>query len=101
MNDTEYIPAPVDLSDVALPDELVSLTETIARNTHEVWSQKRMDEGWRYGKVRSDARKRHPNLVPYEQLSEADKDYDRATALGAIKLIVKLGYSIEPPRTEA
>ena len=92
-----YIPAPVSLDDVMLPDALIRLTETIARNTHEVWSAKRLEEGWRYGKRRNDALKIHPNLVPYEQLSEADREYDRATALNAIKLLVKLGYSIDPP----
>ena len=95
-----YTPEPVALDDVVLPDALAGLTETIARNTHEVWSQKRMEEGWRYGASRDDARKLHPNLVPYEQLSEADKDYDRATALNAIRLLVKLGYSIVPPPEE-
>ena len=99
-NDTHYIPNPADLSDVILPEGLVRLTETIARNTHEVWSKKRMDEGWRYGSFRSEARKLHPNLIPYECLPEADKEYDRATALNAIKLLVKLGYSIESPSSE-
>ena len=100
MAEKKYIPAPVVLDDVTLPDALAGLTETIARNTHEVWSQKRMEEGWRYGASRDDARKLHPNLVPYEQLSEADKEYDRATALNAIRLLVKLGYSIVPPPEE-
>ena len=44
---------------------------------------------------RDDARKEHPNLVPYEELSEADKDYDRATAMETIKAILSLGYRIE------
>lgn len=92
-----YVPAPVTLDDVTLPDALLQLTETIARNTHEVWSAKRLAEGWRYGKRRNDVSKRHPNLIPYEQLSEADREYDRATALNAIRLLVKLGYSIVPP----
>ena len=96
-----YRPAPVDTGDVVLPGSLLSLTEVIARNTHEVWASKRMEEGWRYGAERNDAKKLHPNLVPYEALAEEDKESDRATALNAIRLMVKLGYSISTPDTEA
>ena len=90
-----YKPAPADLSDVALPESLTALTEVIAENTHEVWSANRMAEGWSWGPVRDDIKLRHPNLLPYSELSEADKDYDRATAMNAIKLIVKLGFKID------
>ena len=92
-----YVPRPVDLDAVVLPASLTALTEIIARNTHEVWSRKRFSEGWTYGEKRDDAARHHPNLIPYEQLTEEDKDYDRATAMNAIKLIVALGYSIVPP----
>lgn len=92
-----YKPEPLDLEGVALPESLLLLTETIARNTHEVWAARRMAEGWRYGAKRDDARRLHPNLVPYELLSEEDKDYDRATAMNAIRLMVRLGYAITSP----
>lgn len=90
-----YTPAPLDLSDVILPDGLNELTEAIAENTHEVWSKGRMDEGWSYGPKRDDQAKTHPDLLPYSALTEGEKAYDRATAISAIKLIVKLGYKIE------
>ena len=90
-----YHPAPLDLSDVTLPESLVELTEAIAENTHEIWSEGRMREGWTYGPVRDDKKLKHPDLVPYSDLSEGEKEYDRATAMNAIKLIVKLGYKIE------
>ncbi|MBO4416946.1 MAG: Ryanodine receptor Ryr [Bacteroidales bacterium] len=95
-----YIPAPVDTSDVALPSSLLDLTEVISRNTHEVWARKRIDEGWRYGAQRDEENKLHPNLIPYEELSEEDKEYDRLTAMNAIRLMVKLGYSIVTPYDE-
>ncbi|MBO4761043.1 MAG: Ryanodine receptor Ryr [Bacteroidales bacterium] len=90
-----YKPAPADLSDVTLPASLTELTEEIAENTHEVWSANRMAEGWTWGPVRDDAKLQHPNLLPYSELAEADKDYDRATAMNAIKLIVKMGFKID------
>lgn len=92
-----YVPRPADLDAVDLPAPLTALTEIIARNTHEVWAMKRISEGWTYGATRDDAGKRHPNLIPYEFLTEEDKDYDRATAMNAIRLMVSLGYSIVPP----
>ena len=90
-----YKPAPIDISDIALPESLTELTEAIAENTHEVWSQNRLKEGWSYGPSRDDANLKHPDLLPYSDLTESEKEYDRATAMNALKLIVKLGYRIE------
>ena len=53
-----------------------------------------MAEGWTWGKERNDALKRHPCLVPYGELPESEKDYDRNTALETLKLIQKLGFVI-------
>jgi hypothetical protein len=93
-----YRPAPVDTARVTLTRELLNLGEVLATNVHEVWSQQRLAEGWRYGLERNDARKEHPDLLPYEQLTEGEKEYDRSTAIGVIRLILVLGYRIEPPQ---
>jgi hypothetical protein len=92
-----YQPRPVDTSQVELPEELHALLEMLAANTHEQWAKQRMAEGWVYGPARNDARKEHPDLVPYEQLTEAEKAYDRTSALEALKVIVARGYRIVPP----
>ena len=89
-----YVPQPMDTSDVQLPEELNELVERMAKNVHEVWAQSRIDQGWVYGQERSDAHKTHPCLVPYEDLPEIEKAYDRDTALGTLKLICKLGFKI-------
>ena len=44
--------------------------------------------------LRNDAEKKHPCLVPYEELSEEEKEYDRNTSIETIKLILKLGFKI-------
>jgi ryanodine receptor 2 len=85
----------MDTSAVVLPPELLELTEQIAENVHENWAKARFDEGWRYGKERSDSQKTTPCLVPYDQLMDSEKEYDRITALQTLKLIVALGYKIE------
>jgi ryanodine receptor 2 len=89
-----YVPQPVDTSDIQLPKELNDLVELMAKNVHEVWAESRMEQGWIYGEERSDALKQHPCLVPYEDLPDVEKAYDRDTALGTLKLIRKLGFKI-------
>ena len=89
-----YVPQPMDTSDIQLPEELNVLIEQMAKNVHEVWAQSRIKQGWRYGNERSDALKQHPCLIPYEELPEVEKAYDRDTALETLKLIGKLGFKI-------
>lgn len=89
-----YTPNPIDTSNIVLPSDLLELTEKIAENVHEVWSQNRITDGWKYGEVRNDERKETPCLIPYNELPESEKEYDRNTALETIKLIIKLGYDI-------
>lgn len=93
-DEKEYIPNPLDTSDVKLPDELETLVEQMAKNVHEVWAETRIKQGWTYGEQRDDKLKTHPCLVPYEELPEDEKEYDRNTALGTLKLITKLGFRI-------
>ena len=95
MYTNEYRPAPMDTSEVVLPNALQELTEQMARNVHEVWAQTRIAQGWSYGPERDDAAKKHPCLIPYEELPEAEREYDRNTAVETIRLILKLGFTIE------
>lgn len=78
-----------------MPEEIRELTELLSRNAHENWAAQRLAEGWRYGPRRDDGRKEHPSLVPYEKLSESEKNYDRRTAMETVKTILALGYRIE------
>ena len=89
-----YMPRPIDTSEIDLPEDLGGLVEQMARNVHEVWAQGRMQQGWTYGQQRDDQNKKHPCLVPYEQLPEDEKTFDRNTAIGTLKLILKLGFKI-------
>ena len=95
MEFNDYTPQPIDTSKIELPKELDTLVESISKNVHEVWAQTRISQGWSYGTERNDELKQHPCLVPYEQLPEEEKVYDRNTALGTLKLIVSMGFKIE------
>lgn len=90
-----YTPNPIDTGSIELPKELLELTEKIAENVHENWSAGRIADGWTYGETRDDAKKTTPCLVPYSELTETEKQYDRNTALQTLKMIVALGYKIE------
>lgn len=89
-----YNPKPIDTSNVELDKELLELKEIIAKNVHDVWASGRIKEGWTYGDEKDPNRKTTPLLVPYEELPESEKDYDRNTAYETLKLIIKLGYKI-------
>ncbi len=94
MSNETYLPKPIDTSHVSLSPELAALIEKLARNTHEVWAQKRMQEGWSYGSKRDDAHKKHPDLVPYEDLTEVERSYDGEVVTQVVKGILALGYGI-------
>ena len=95
MNTPQYIPQPIDTKDVELPVELEQLVEQMSKNVHDVWAETRIRQGWKYGKQRNDELKTHPCLIPYEDLPDEEKVYDRNTSITTLKLIMKLGFNIE------
>ncbi len=90
-----YEPKPLDTSKVSVNEEQAALIEALAANAHDVWAATRIAQGWSWGERRDDDRKLHPNLVPYDELSEDDKDVDRAMVDQAIKATLALGFTIE------
>lgn len=89
-----YEPYPISLDDVELSDDLTELREAIAENAHEIWAKARTDQGWTYGPERNDQKKETPDMVPYCNLPESEKLYDREMAMQTLKLVKKLGYEI-------
>jgi len=61
--------------------------ETLAIIEHNRWMAHRYINGWDYGEVRNDAQKLHPSLIPWEVLSESEKQKDRDTIL-RIKILL-------------
>ena len=89
-----YTPQPIDTSDIQLPAELEELVEEMSKNVHDVWSETRISQGWTYGPQRDDTLKTHPCLIPYEELPDSEKEYDRNTSIGTLRLILNLGFKI-------
>jgi hypothetical protein len=92
-----YSPKPIETTGIALSDSMDSLTERLAENVHDLWARQRIADGWTVGPSRNDTLKEHPGLVPYAELPESEKDYDRTICVDTIKAILALGYKIEPP----
>ena len=90
-----YHPKLLDLTHVELPDMFDELREAIAENAHDMWAIERQSEGWTYGQQRDDSKLEHPDMVPYAQLPESEKQYDRIMAADTLKLLFALGYRIE------
>lgn len=90
-----YNPQPINVADIELDANLEDLTEAIAENAHDIWARARLDEGWTYGPVRDDAKKEHPDLVPYAKLPESEKEYDRLIAMNTLRLVKRLGFNIK------
>ena len=90
-----YEPSPISLDVVTLSDDLAELQEAIAENAHEIWAKTRTDQGWTYGPERNDVQKETPDMIPYCNLPESEKLYDREMAMQTLKLVKKLGFEIK------
>lgn len=89
-----YTPKPLNTANIALPENLQELAEEMAKNVHEVWAAGRIADGWTYGVERDDVHKTHPCLVPYEDLPESEKEYDRRTSVETLKFILAQGFAV-------
>ena len=93
-DDTTYRPKLIDLKHVSLPKGIDELREAIAENAHDMWALERQSEGWTYGPKRDDDKLETPDMVPYAQLPESEKQYDRIMAEDTLRLLIALGYKI-------
>lgn len=87
----------MDTSHIVLSPEIEALSEQLARNAHEVWGRQRTRDGWTWGAERNDARREHPSLVPYDALSDAEREYDRQVAMETVKALIALGAQVRVP----
>jgi hypothetical protein len=90
-----YVPRPLDTSAIKLSPALNAALESLARNIHELWAATRIADGWTYGPNRDDHLRTHPGLVPFDQLDESEKQYDRTIALETVKSLLALGFAIQ------
>lgn len=70
------------------------LIEQLAEKVHDAWQFGREKQGWTFGPARNDGLKQHPSMRPYGELSESEKELDRASARATVEAIRSLGYEI-------
>lgn len=75
----EYVPEPVDLSDVELSEEFRNYIEELSEKSHNKWMERRVAEGGTLDK--------YPNLKPWNQLTEKQKDDTRNQFIEQFKFI--------------
>jgi len=71
-----------------------NLMEKLAEAAHVVWMEGKLRDGWTLGSVIDKEKKIHTCLVPYEKLSEADRESDRDMVRGIPRILAAAGYKI-------
>ena len=70
------------------------IVEILAKIEHEDWVKERIVSGWVLGSEKDSEKKTSPHLVPYEELDEETKNYDRNTILNIPKLLGLIGMGL-------
>jgi RyR domain/TrkA-N domain len=81
----------IDAAPFAFRDDEV---DHLARLEHERWLQERTQQGWRYGSVRDDQRKLHPDLVDWAELSDESAQKDRDAVQDIPRLLRAAGFQL-------
>lgn len=95
----EYNPQPYDVSHIQIGEDLEDLVELLCENAHDVWGKRKRARNpeIEYAPLDSEGKEipgKNHYYVPYEMLSEEDKDTDRDMVLYTVKLIKRLGFRI-------
>lgn len=72
--------------------------EELARIEHDRWMSDLLRDGWRWGAIKDPAKKAHPLLVPWSELSEDDRDKDRDAVRNLPSMLGRAGFEIERVR---
>ena len=85
----------VATTNIAAPRHVLDAhIEQLAEAEHEGWMEQKRRCGWVYGAARDDSAKRHPSMVPYNELSPGEKDKDRDSVLRYPDLLRACGFEI-------
>jgi hypothetical protein len=68
--------------------------ELLAECEHDGWMEQKYRDGWSHSLVRDDEAKKHPCLVQYATLSDADKEKDRNSVRHYPDIAALAGYKI-------
>uniref|UniRef100_A0A8D2L723 Ryanodine receptor 3 n=1 Tax=Varanus komodoensis TaxID=61221 RepID=A0A8D2L723_VARKO len=94
LSQANFIPFPIDTSQIVLPFHLEKIRDKLAENIHELWGMNKIELGWTYGKVRDDNKRHHPCLVEFSKLPETEKNYNLQMSTETLKTLLALGCHI-------
>ncbi|KAK6101668.1 RIH domain family protein [Brugia pahangi] len=97
-----FKPQPLDCHEIVLDDNMFSLIDALAKNTHNVWAREKIRRGWTFGlnEFVNISQKRSPHLVPYEVVDQRIKEANRESATEFIKTLQLFGIFLESPVLE-
>lgn len=84
-----YSPKPVDMTNLSLSKDMQALAERLAENAHDIWSKKLIDD------LKSKGGGSHPNLIPYDMMTDREKRKERLRSLDMVKFLQLQGYRVE------
>lgn len=79
------------LSEGGLQDLIERNMKLLELAEHDGWVRQKVESGWKFAAVRDDAQKLHPCIVPFDELSEDEKEKDRNQVRGYPALLAKAG----------
>jgi hypothetical protein len=68
--------------------------ELLARKEHDRWWREREKDGWKFAPEKDVERKKSPYLIPWDELPEEIKDYDRGPVAAIPMLLAKAGFRV-------
>jgi RyR domain len=68
--------------------------ETLARLEHARWLIDRQLAGWTFGQIRDNELKRHPMIIPFNELPEEEKEKDYRAARNIPRILRRAGLGI-------
>jgi hypothetical protein len=88
------VPMPLPAPDAPLFQFAPAELETLSRQEHVRWMNTMAATGWTFGTPRDDARKIHPQIKPWEDLDEPNRDKDRDAVRGIPRMLADAGFAI-------
>ena len=67
---------------------------------HQRWVDERTMQGWKLSPVKDVDKKLSPYLVPWEQLPEEIREYDRNVVRGMPRFLAKAGFQVYRMKNE-